>query len=611
MVDSADELATINATRAAARVADTVAEVMPDVRNLFADMVRFWTIRDSFVTNMIRLAQTPPLPGGKLAIEEGARAQNIPGINQLKYTMKKLIKTAAVGAKSFKDPAIAGEVSDLIINMFMKSLVGGVAKGPIDQLDPAKQIQLRNFIVRHMSEVREQVKLELDLVDATGGAMRPSTKVTPKQKAAGKNARRKSNEAKGEEVASLVGPAVKGQDPAMEAASNAAKPGPADETTIPSNLAAGSTDPVVAGGENMMSSKIKALTDLKMNEKFMVAFSGRYGLGLGLKVIVGGIEYFNHSKVGWFNNGLRTILNRHNKDVPALNSAFKLVQQWGKAMAQRAEQDITEIPFMEWAKTADTTGINMEAAQDFALAIDGLFGVNADDVATGVISAANTITQPYYADELNRMFAMRGFWEIGEEQAFKLPPDMGPMGIKYSWARANVDEVSKDSKQKPFDALTFLSNYASALHAVQTRIGIGQSFSSLFGKTAKDIADEGLDIKMFTKIDPEDEFGKFLDPEKLYDVSELKRLEFLKNYVTYEKSFRGGMQRIVDISDLTTSVLKASHTTWRPGHHITSIVGEAIMNSLAGVNSPKYYGNAVEILRKFDPSMYKGDENAF
>jgi len=597
MVDSADELATINATRAAARVADTIAEVMPDVRELFADMVRFWVTRETFVVNMTRLYKNPPLPGGKLLIEEGARAQNIPGMNQLKYTMKKLIKTAAVGAKSFKDPAIAGEVSDLIINMFMKSLVGGVAKGPIDQLDPADQIRLRDFINFHMTEVRQQVRLELDLVDATNGVMRPSTKVTPKQKAGGKEARRKSNEFKGEESASLVGRTVEGQNDAMEAASNAAKPGPADETTIPSNLAAGSVDPVVAGGENMMSTMIKALTDLKLNEKLLVAFSGRYGLGLGLKVIIGGIEYFNHSKVGWFNNGLRSILNRYNKDIPTLNSSFKLVQQWGKEMAQRADQDIAEVPFMEWAKTADTTGVNMEAAEDFALAIDGLFGVD------GVISGANTITQPYYADELNRMFAMRGFWEIGEEQAFKLPPDLGPMGIKYSWARADLDDK--------FDSLTFMSNYASALHAVQTRIGIGQSFSSLFGKTAKDIADEGLDIKMFTKIDPEDEFGKFLDPEKLYDVSELKRLEFLKNYVTYEKSFRGSMQRIVDISDLTTSVLKASHTTWRPGHHVTSIVGEAIMNSLAGVNSPKYYGNAVEILRKFDPSMYKGDENAF
>ena len=597
MVDTADELATINATRAAARVADTVAEVMPDVRNLFADMVRFWTIREGFVTNMVKLYKNPALPDGRLLIEEGARAQNIPGINQLKYTMKKLIKTAAVGAKSFKDPAIAGEVSDLIINMFMKSLIGGVAKGPIDQLDPLSQIRLKDFIILHMSEVRAQVKLELDLVDATGGAMRPSTKVTPKQAAAGKGARRKSDEAKGEEAASLVAPAVKGQNNAMEAASNAAKPGPADETNIPSNLAAGSTDPVVAGGENMMSTMIKALTDLRLNEKFMVAFSGRYGLGLGLKVIIGGIEYFNHSKVGWFNNGLRSMLNKYNKDVPALNSSFKLVQQWGKEMAQRADQDIAEIPFTEWAKTANTTGINMEAAEDFATAVDGLFGVD------GVISGANTITQPYYADELNRMFAMRGFWEIGEEQAFKLPPDMGPMGIKYSWARADLDDK--------FDSLTFMSNYASALHAVQTRIGIGQSFSSLFGKTLKDIDDEGLARNLFTKIDPEDEFGKFLDPDKFYDASELKRLEFLKNYVTYEKSFRGSMQRIVDISDLTTSVLKASHTTWRPGHHVTSIIGEAIMNSLAGVNSPKYYGNAVSILRKFDPSMYKGDENVF
>jgi hypothetical protein len=150
------------------------------------------------------------------------------------------------------------------------------------------------------------------------------------------------------------------------------------------------------------------------------------------------------------------------------------------------------------------------------------------------------------------------------------------------------------------------------MHAVQTRIGIGESFSSFFGKTLAQIKEEGLDVTNYVKIDPEDEFARYLNPDKLYDASELERLRFVKEYVLYPKSFSSkSMQTIVDMSDRITSVLKAAHTTWRPGHHVTSIVGEAFMNAFAGVNSPKYYENSLSILRAFDPSIYKSDPNVF
>jgi hypothetical protein len=600
MVKNSDELASIHSVRAAARTADTVAEVMPDVRLFFSDMLSFWSARERFTANMIRLAQTPPV-NGQLALDVGIRGEDIPGMNRVKSLMKDLILYSGKSARAFKDPEIAKEVTEMIMNMFMKSFTGGTMRGPLDELDPAVADKLRKYLVRNMSEVRDSVRTELNLVDSMG-ATRPSTKVTPKQAADGKNARRQANEIKGEEAIQLAGPAVKGQDEAMQAASDAAKDGPADQSTIPSNVAEGNVDPQSASAANQAKVAIDSLTDLKLNERFMVAFSGRVGMGLGLKVVIGGIEYFNLSKTGWFNNGLRSMYLKYNKNNEELNSAFKLVQQWGKAMAQRVDQDIAEIPFREWAETANTTGVNMDAADDFAAAIDGIFGVD------GVV--AGSITQPYFADELNNMFGMRGFWEIGEEQAFKLPDDLGPQGIKYSWARADIDTMASTSKQKNFNALSFMSNYVSALHAVQTRIGVGQSFSSFFGRTAQQIKDENLDPNLFKKVDPDDEFAKYIDQDKLYDASELERLAYLKKYITYERSFSGAMKGIVETSDLITTVLKASHTTWRVGHHVTSIVGEAIMNSLAGVGTKNYH-NALQILKQFDPSMYKSDADLF
>jgi hypothetical protein len=62
--------------------------------------------------------------------------------------------------------------------------------------------------------------------------------------------------------------------------------------------------------------------------------------------------------------------------------------------------------------------------------------------------------------------------------------------------------------------------------------------------------------------------------------------------------------------DMITSILKASQTTWRMGHHVTTSVGEGLMNTLAGV-TPKYYGLSFDILTKYDSTTYKPGDNPF
>jgi hypothetical protein len=596
MVNNLDEIIDTSSTRAAARYANATKETIEATTEIIAGMIRYVSAKSSFRKGLATLADAPQssLLGGMIDPQTLAK---IDGLDLVKYNLKNLILSTAKSAKVFTDPQLAKEASDMMLNMFFKSIIGGTARGPIDNLDPADAQEIRKFVGEHWSKLRAEIELEINLLDTMGSA-KPSAKATPEAVKKGTNARRTKNKVQGDEVAGLVPNVVKAMDDRLEVEMKVAETAPpiGDEASnVSTNLIASNVDPISAGIENVAIAKIKAITDPGFVQNWLIKFSGRYGMGLATKVIIGGIEYFNQSKVGLFNNGLKNLFLKHNKDLPAINSAFKFVQGYGRDMLQRIEDGFEEIPFSEWAKTTNTDGVNMEIAESFNEAISAMFGIN------GVVK--NSITLPYYGAELNRMFDMRGFFDIGEG-AFRLADDAGPMAIKYSWAAADIDEK--------FTSLTFLSNYASAIHAVQTRIGIGESFSSFFGKSLDTIKKEGLREADYVRIDPTDEFAKYLNPNVLYDASELERLRYVKEYVLYPKSFSNkSMQKIVDISDRITSVLKAAHTTWRPGHHVTSIVGEAIMNAFAGVNSPKYYGNSLDILREFDPSIYKADSNPF
>jgi hypothetical protein len=596
IVNNLDEIADVSSTRAAARYAKAAEGTIEGATRAIVGMIRFIAAKNSFVGGLGVLTKVPTakLLSGVADPETLAR---IDGLDDVKNALKTFVLSVGKSAKAFPDPSTAKEAGDMMLNMMLKSIIGGTAKGPIDGLDLETAQEVRDFVGQHTSKLFQEIRAEVSLLDAMGSA-KPSAKATPQAAKKGADARRTKNTTKADEAGALVPNFIKATDDRLEAeikaAENAAPLGD-EASNVSRNSVAGNVDPVSAGIENIAITKIKAITDPGFVQNWLIKFSGRYGMGLATKVLIGGIEYFNQSKVGLFNNGLKNLFLKHNKDLPAINTAFKFVQGYGRDMIQRLEGVGSEIPYSEWVKTADSTGVDLEIAESLNEAISAMFGIN------GVVK--NSITLPYFGAELNKMFDMRGFFDLGEG-AFRLADDAGPMAVKYSWAAADVDEK--------FTALTFLSNYASAIHAVQTRIGIGESFSSFFGKSLDDIAKEGLTKSDFVKIDPEDEFAKYLNPDLLYDASELERLRYVKEYVLYPKSFSSKtMQRIVDMSDRITSVLKAAHTTWRPGHHVTSIIGEAIMNAFAGVNSPKYYGNSIDILREFDPSIYKADSNPF
>jgi len=595
IVDGGDDLMQLHATRAAARLAESQAEILPVASEVVSNLITFFGIKERFAARVTGLAQSGTrLDDAALATLKSGED----GLDAIKATLKGVLQSTGKNKKVFKDAEIAEDVFDVLMNMFLKGLLSKKASPEIADLGEVDYVNMHNYITKFIEDTKSSLRLELDMVDDISDA-KPKQNIPPEKVAKAKNTRREGVKESIVKSATLVPRAVDGQDVKLAEDIAKAPDGPDDVSTVKSNNVAGSDDPVGAGAENVASTATKTATSMKLSERFMVAMSGSYGMGQALKVIIGGIEYVNHSRASYFNNSLKALSEKYGRNIPEINKAFNLLQRFGREVLDGLEAKTTIPKLDDWLAAAKTEGINMEIVADLRPFVDALFGESG--------ALANSVTQPYFADELNKMFAMRGFWEIGEEQAFKInlenAKDLGPLAVKYSWASAELNDE--------FNALAFLSNYTSALHAVQTRIGLGQSFSSFFGRTAEAAKAEGISLKTLQKIDPNDEFGKFLDPNMLYDIEELKRFEYLKQYVTYERSFRGSTQKIVDFSDRITRFLKASHTTWRLGHHVTSIIGEAAMNTLAGVNSPKYYHNAFNILVKFDPSQYKGDPNLF
>jgi hypothetical protein len=609
MVDTADDLIEIHKSRAAAHMASKAPESIQKTREVFLELFELFAARENFSQGLVGLIKASPQDPTAL-LNRGLPSQGISGLGKITHLMKQLIVSSIKTARASADAGMTNEVDDLIVNLFMKKLVGADRESLKAAVGPSAADAVSSFITQQYDEVYKSVMKEIEVSEAIGPT-KPSTNITPAQKEKGIEARRRQVEQDYVGSSAHAVQAVKTQDPIT--VQEVANPRPLTEegSNLSSNFVAGNAnDPVLAGLENILTHGISEVTDRRLSARFMTAMSGRFGIGLGLKTLIGGIEYFNSSAVGFFNNGLKAISEKAGRDLGKVNDAFKLVQQWGKEMAQRVEAGRSEISFAEWRQGAKVGNVDIEIADDLAFMVDGLFAVDKKGVPVGGV--ASTFNQPFFADEVNKMFSVRGILDIGEEQAFKIPPKAGPMGVKYSWARAELGELKAGSKKKPFDALTFLNNYAHSLHAAQTKIGLGQAYSSSMGKTLQEIKEEGLDPSKFIKVDPEDEFGKLLGKDRYFEVGELERMQYLKKYITYERSFSTEtMQTIVDVSDLITGVLKGTQTTWRMGHHVTSIVGEAIMNTLAGVNSTKYYSDAWKLLTENDPSMYKGDVNPF
>ena len=176
---------------------------------------------------------------------------------------------------------------------------------------------------------------------------------------------------------------------------------------------------------------------------------------------------------------------------------------------------------------------------------------------------------------------------------------------KNSWEIADL--WKKWEMAEGVDPLTLLNNYHKALQQASVAPGIAASFSSEFGHRSaifgKPMTDAEAVAAGWKKVDASKGsaggLSQFIDPEQYFPEEMIGQLALLDNYLSKSRILDQDkiFDKVFRQVDPIVNAIKASITLWRPGHHVTNIMGETIFNTLAGVTNPARYSDGFNVLR--------------
>lgn len=184
-----------------------------------------------------------------------------------------------------------------------------------------------------------------------------------------------------------------------------------------------------------------------------------------------------------------------------------------------------------------------------------------------------------------------------------VPDDFWLNGNRQSW------EVATQWKRWQFapdqDPMKVMTDYVNAMNQASVAPTIAASFSSEFGHLSTTyggaLSKQEAIKQGWKKIDVKGEtgLGRWVDPEQYYPPEMVRQLSMLDQYLSASKILDSdsGFDKIFRYLDPIVNMMKTSITLWRPGHHVTNIIGEGLMNGLAGVWSPKAYADALAVLK--------------
>ena len=318
-----------------------------------------------------------------------------------------------------------------------------------------------------------------------------------------------------------------------------------------------------------------------------MALSGNYGMGALFKTILSSSEQQAISYSHLFSLGLKAIQRASRGRETELNDAFKALQAYRQAV--NFADELGDV-----APTVDEFLAGYGAVnREFFTLLDQSFEMLVG--SKGVFGAAKSLS--IMKSELNdglRQFGLASI-KVGDSTT-----------LDNFWLNYKPEEFPERSP------LEFLNLLNLAVHRAASRVEIASQFDIFVAKTPKQIADAGDSLADYVKIDTDTGIGQLLgETGKLVHRDDAEKLKYVQNYLNYDSVLsEGALSRIVEISDRVTYVLKSTNTLLRPGHHVTSIVGEAAMNLLAGVRISSY-NNTARILNKFRPGQYENAGEPF
>ena len=464
-----------------------------------------------------------------------------------------LLETLSTG--KFHDPEVARFGADITASVMMNASIKG-AKGSSDTSTG-------------MPALRQEISNELSRKRSMDEAMSTAKKAGKDPVAAGKNARRVQHAKEIEEkVAIMAEVAAKSPDLTAELANT-------------SEL----TD-VAMRAEVMNTEFAKTSGKVGRLSRAKVMLSGKEGMGGELKTLLVSGELVSISATHDFSQVLRAIGKAYRGREEETIEAFSALQKYASETA--AAKALGELaPTVDEFLTASKITVDRELFDVFEQATNMLFG---NDQIYGAAMRSGAMSA-----ELNAQLQRGGL------NKFRFVDGEEAVEADGFWTRLDI----QDENMSP---LEFLDKVNVAVHRASGQVAIGSSLHSQFARSGAEILAAGEKISDYAKIDPEDTIGKIIGPtDKLFPKEIIERLRYVNQYMNYEIGFgEGSLNSMVQLSDRIVNVLKGTQTVLRPGHWVTTVLGEAAMSALAGVHISSY-APAVRLLRQRSPGQYGKD----
>lgn len=183
--------------------------------------------------------------------------------------------------------------------------------------------------------------------------------------------------------------------------------------------------------------------------------------------------------------------------------------------------------------------------------------------------------------------------------------DMFGWQVAKLWTKQLPDLLARGADDGGIDILTYLKGYNYALRQAAIVPNLAAQFSHKFGHEAFNLSREQAYAMGWRRINTRDADGNaieglagFIDDTQLFPPSIIEQMRMMNRALNYNMRIQNaGWRKVVRAHDTATTVIKSSITLWRPGHHVVNVMGETLMNFLAGVFSPNYYRQAWNIMR--------------
>lgn len=291
--------------------------------------------------------------------------------------------------------------------------------------------------------------------------------------------------------------------------------------------------------------------------------------GSKLKTMLIGTEHLRLENSAIVTSELKKVADKYGQDVPMFNRVFKALQ--GADHSGTVEQAIAKLP------TADHA-----LAKDLMYFVEHIFSK----------SDFNKLTQEgVYIDEMVNSLRM-----VGQNAQALFLEGLGkvdPAEIGAFWKQIEIGAED--------NAIETLSKYYAAMQLSLIKPTIASYAVHHFGHVADNLTYNEAIAQGYKPISNEGGFSGFLatgEQPPLFHPDTIAKLQQMNYMLDYERGFKSGaIQKIVNVVDPIVSILKSSVTIWRPGHHMTSIIGNTLFNTLAGVR-PHDYAIAMRVMKQ-------------